>query len=171
MLGSSHAVKSRMKFGRNFVRVLTAEIRALSARPLAPKDRKIIENARSPVRDFTAALHMQWMFNKSGGQHIQLVVSASRSLTEMARPDVIDLALRELKEFFPLAKDAKLERAHVVKEVRATFSAAPGLEACRPKNRTNTSNLFLAGDWAQCAAGIWRPRLCSRLSPSRNSSC
>ena len=27
-----------------------------------------------------------------------------------------------------MVKDAKLERAHVVKEVRATYSAVPGLE-------------------------------------------
>ena len=44
----------------------------------------------------------------------------------MPRADVIALALRELAEFFPAVSDAKLEKAHVVKEIRATFSAAPG---------------------------------------------
>ncbi|MBV9499745.1 MAG: FAD-dependent oxidoreductase [Acidobacteriaceae bacterium] len=92
---------------------------------------------------------IQWMFNKGGGKHIQLVVSASRSLTEMPRNEVIDLSLKELKEFFPRAMDAKLERAHVVKEVRATFSAAPGLEAKRPASETGLNNLFLAGDWTR----------------------
>jgi zeta-carotene desaturase len=92
---------------------------------------------------------IQWMFNKQDGRYVQLVVSASRSLAEMPRADVIALALRELVEFFPAVKDAKLEKAHVVKEIRATFSAAPGLEAHRSGNVTRIPNLFLAGDWTK----------------------
>jgi zeta-carotene desaturase len=89
------------------------------------------------------------MFNKRGGRYLQLVVSASRSLVEMPRGDVIALALRELAEFFPAVAGARLEKAHVVKEVRATFSAKPGLEAVRPAAKTRISNLFLAGDWTR----------------------
>jgi squalene-associated FAD-dependent desaturase len=92
---------------------------------------------------------IQWMFNKSEGKYIQLVVSASRGLTAMPRGEVIDLALRELVEFLPAVSEAKLEKAHVVKEVRATFSAVPGLEATRPVSVTSLSNLFLAGDWTR----------------------
>ena len=92
---------------------------------------------------------IQWMFNKEGGRYVQLVVSASRSLAEMPRAEVIALALKELTEFFPAVREAKLEKAHVVKEIRATFSAAPGLEAHRPGNVTRIPNLFLAGDWTK----------------------
>jgi len=92
---------------------------------------------------------IQWFFNKSEGRQLQLVVSASRSLTELPRQQVIDLALGELAEFLPEAGSAKLEMAHVVKEVRATFSAVPGLEAMRPLQTTAIDNLFLAGDWTR----------------------
>ena len=92
---------------------------------------------------------IQWMFNKSAGRHIQLVVSASRTLTDMPRGDVIELALRELAEFIPAAAEARLERAHVVKEIRATFSARPGLEIKRPATETADPRLFLAGDWTR----------------------
>jgi len=93
---------------------------------------------------------IQWMFNKGdGGRHIQLVVSASRSLTNSSKNDVIELAIRELQEFFPKVAEAKLQRAHVVKEVRATFSAACNLEEQRPTSSTAVSNLFLAGDWTR----------------------
>ena len=92
---------------------------------------------------------IQWMYNKHEGRHLQLVVSASRELTEMPRADVIALAQKELVEFFPKVAEAKLERAHVVKEVRATFSAAPGLEEKRPLQTTTIPNLFLAGDWTR----------------------
>jgi uncharacterized protein with NAD-binding domain and iron-sulfur cluster len=55
--------------------------------------------------------------------------------------------VRELAEFFPIVKEARLEKAQVIKEVRATFSAKPGLEALRPLSRTHLKNFFLAGDW------------------------
>ncbi len=108
-------------------------------------DRPITELPHATLLDRT----IQWMYNKEGGQHIQVVVSASRSLTEMPRADVIALALKELVEFFPAVRDAKLLRAHVVKEVRATFCAGPGLEAQRPVSATAIPNLFLAGDWTR----------------------
>ncbi len=92
---------------------------------------------------------IQWMFNKSEGRYIQTVVSASRSLLETPRSEIIDLAVRELAEFFPIVKDARLEKTQVIKEVRATFSAKPGLEALRPRSRTNLKNFFLAGDWTR----------------------
>ena len=65
------------------------------------------------------------------------------------RAEVIALAVRELAEFFPIVGQAKLEKAHVVKEIRATFSAAPNLESRRPVNRTAIPNLLLAGDWTR----------------------
>lgn len=108
-------------------------------------DRAITDLPHATLLDRT----IQWMFNKGEGRAIQLVVSASRSLLEMPRADVIALALKELAEFFPEVENAKLEKAHVVKEVRATFSARPGLEARRPVSRTAVSNLFLAGDWTR----------------------
>ena len=80
---------------------------------------------------------------------MQLVVSASRGLTEMPRGDVIALAVRELAEFFPVVAEARLEKAQVIKEVRATFSAEPGLEALRPGSATPLKNFFLAGDWTR----------------------
>ena len=92
---------------------------------------------------------VQWMFNKSGGRYLQLVVSASRSLIEMNRADVIALAIRELAEFLPEVKPAQLLKAHVVKEVRATFSAAPRVEELRPESGTKFRNFFLAGDWTR----------------------
>lgn len=108
-------------------------------------DRSVTELPHATLLDRT----IQWMFNKSGGRYLQLVVSASRSLIEMSRADVIALATGELAEFIPAVKNAMVEKAHVVKEVRATFSAQPGMEALRPFTVTNLANFFLAGDWTR----------------------
>jgi len=108
-------------------------------------DRPVIDVPQATLLDRT----IQWIFNKHEGRAVQLVVSASRSLLEMPRADVIALAIRELEEFLPAARGAKLEKAHVVKEVKAVLSAKPGLELRRPASRTNVSNLFLAGDWTR----------------------
>jgi len=106
-------------------------------------DRSLTQLPHATLLDRT----IQWMFNKSGGRYVQLVVSASRSLVDMPRAEIIALAVRELAEFLPSARDAKIEKAHVVKEIRATFSARAGLEQARPVSTTKFGNSFLAGDW------------------------
>jgi len=109
-------------------------------------DRSVTQLPHATLLDRT----VQWMFNKSGGRYLQIVVSASRSLVDMSRNDVVALAVRELGEFLPRVREAKLEKAHVVKEVRATFSPRPGMEVLRPASETKIPNLFLAGDWTRC---------------------
>jgi squalene-associated FAD-dependent desaturase len=108
-------------------------------------DRPVTELPHATLLDRT----IQWMFNKGGGRYVQLVVSASRSLVEMSRAEVIELAVRELGEFFPRVRESRLEQAQVIKEIRATFSAAPGTEHLRPGARTILPNVFLAGDWTR----------------------
>jgi squalene-associated FAD-dependent desaturase len=106
-----------------------------------------------PVTDrpFAALLDrtVQWFFNKDRGRYLLLVVSASRSLVEAQRGEIVDLARSELAEFLPAARTARVEKAHVVKEVHATFSAAPGIDERRPPAATTIPGLYLAGDWTR----------------------
>jgi squalene-associated FAD-dependent desaturase len=108
-------------------------------------DRPVTDLPHATLLDRT----IQWLYNKRDGRYVQLVVSASRALTDMSRNEIIELAVRELAEFFPAVSNARLEKAQVIKEVRATFSAKPGLEALRPQSVTSISNFFLAGDWTR----------------------
>ena len=108
-------------------------------------DRPVTDLPHAALVDRT----IQWMFNKSEGRYLQFVVSASRSLVEMGRAEVIELALREAAEFFPKVREAGVQRAQVIKEVRATYSAKPGMEAARPEAKTSAPNVFLAGDWTR----------------------
>ncbi|HUS06878.1 MAG TPA: hydroxysqualene dehydroxylase HpnE [Bryobacteraceae bacterium] len=108
-------------------------------------DRPVTDLPHATLLDRT----IQWMFNKGEGRYLQIVVSASRSLTSQSRGDIIQLAVNELTEFFPLVASAQLVKAHVVKEIRATFSAEAGIESLRPTAGTAFPNIFLAGDWTR----------------------
>ena len=108
-------------------------------------DREITTLPHATLLDRT----MQWMFNKDGGRYLQLVVSASRDLTPLSRKEIIDIAVGDLRLFFPRVREAKLVKAHVVKEQRATFAAAPETECLRPGAVTPLRNLFIAGDWTR----------------------
>jgi len=109
---------------------------------------------------------VQWLFHKSRllqrdrndnalenrtsapeGSYIELVVSSSKSLIEKSRAEIVDLALKEVREFFPAARTANLVKSAVIKEVHATYSPRPGIDAYRPPQVTRWPRVFLAGDF------------------------
>lgn len=100
---------------------------------------------------------IHWMYNKSRlqpwrkskGSYLELVISASQAFAARERNDAIELAVSELAEFFPVVHAAKLEKAVLVKEVRATFTVPPGIDAWRPASVSPWPNCVLAGDWIQ----------------------
>lgn len=113
-------------------------------------DRQITDLEHAVLLDRT----IQWMFHKSkllnrggDGSYVELVVSASNSLVELGRQEIIDLAVRELTDFFPIVREAKLTKATVIKEVHATYSPKPGVDAYRPRAQSAWPRVFLAGDW------------------------
>lgn len=116
-------------------------------------DRQITDLEHAVLLDRT----IQWMFHKSKllegpevrglGSYVELVVSSSKSLVEKSRADIIEMALAELREFFPEARAATLLKSAVIKEVHATYSPRPGVDSFRPRPETVWPRVFLAGDW------------------------
>jgi squalene-associated FAD-dependent desaturase len=118
-------------------------------------DRQISDLDHAVLLDRT----IQWMFHKSRlqpirsrdgatqGSYIELVVSSSKSLIEKSRAEIVELALAEVREFFPAARSANLIKSTVIKEVNATYSPRPGIDAYRPAATTAWPRVFLAGDW------------------------
>lgn len=87
-------------------------------------------------------------WRKVKGSYLELVQSASRDFAARPREQAIEQAVSELAEFFLEVRTAKLEKAALVKEVRATFGVPPGIDAYRPAALDSPwPNLFLAGDW------------------------
>ena len=122
-------------------------------------DREIVLSGGKPL-DHAALLdtRIQWVFNKSRirrdepappEHHIELTISASFPELAEIRETLLASALAELALFFPAVHEARLLRSGVLKEVRATFSVTPGLDAHRPPAATAAPGLFLAGDWTR----------------------
>jgi zeta-carotene desaturase len=107
----------------------------------------------------------QWIFNKSllytekgsgteiagfsAGQYLQLVISASYDFVPLSRQQIIELCRAELADVLPGTRNAKLEKATVIKEISATFSPSLGLDPLRPAQDFGVKNLLLAGDWTR----------------------
>ena len=94
---------------------------------------------------------MQWIFDKrlivgEAVSHLSLVSSGASDIVSRGNDEIVALAVRELREAVPAARDAMLRHATVVRERRATFSLAPG-EPRRPGAQTELAGFVLAGDW------------------------
>lgn len=143
-------------------------------------DRQITDLDHAVLLDRT----IQWMFNKtrlltargsstdSAGSYIELVVSASKSLIDKSRGEIVDLVLKEVREFFPAARHANLLKSTVIKEVHATYSPrlvlTPTGRSKPPHGRGSSSPVtgpppVGPPPWkAPSAAAIWRPKRSSR---------
>ena len=117
-------------------------------------DREITELDHAVMLD----REIHWLFNRSKlqpwrkteGSYIEVEVSASRTFAALERNQAIAQARAELAEFFPAVNSARLVKAALVKEVRATFGVPPGIDAFRPAAAESPwPNSFLAGDWTQ----------------------
>jgi hydroxysqualene dehydroxylase len=114
-------------------------------------DRKILNDKFAALIDTS----VQWVFDAGAllknqektGQHLSFVISGAESFSKMTKSELITLAWNDLCSILPAARQAKIIHALAIKEKRATFIPAPGLESKRPSAQTRFKNLFLAGDW------------------------
>ena len=94
-----------------------------------------------------------WLFyrgkNSLGEHFYQVVISASADALGMGYETIRAKVLAELHEFFGAMNSAKVLRAKVVTEKRATFGSLVGVDDFRPDQATRWSNLFLAGDYTK----------------------
>ena len=133
------------------VETLLASAAATAASPIVSVnawfDRRVLD---TPFLGLPGRM-MQWVFDKrqmfaAATSHLTLVSSGADAALAVSNEDLIAMALRELREALPESRAARVQRATVFRERRATFSLAPG-QPRRPDTRTNVDRLFLAGDW------------------------
>jgi squalene-associated FAD-dependent desaturase len=95
---------------------------------------------------------VQWLFNRrripgAGENCISLVLSGAHEHIGRPKEDLLTIALHDLRELLPAARDASLLHSLVIKERFATFSPCVGVDALRPPARSPVRGLYLAGDW------------------------
>lgn len=101
----------------------------------------------------------QWMFRRPTeppltganrpGHYYQVVISASRSVRQIASDEVVRQVVEDLGVAFPVARSAQLLAARVVTDPQAVFSVSPAVEAARPEAATRFASLQLAGDFVR----------------------
>ena len=105
---------------------------------------------------FAALLNspIQWVFNKEKIFRdtayrglLSIVISGAHEYIDVPSEKLVEMALRELKKVIPATSTARLLSCKVIKERHATFPPQPGVDECRPSQKTSIKNLFLAGDW------------------------
>jgi len=114
-------------------------------------DREITELDHAVLLD--SDIH--WMYHKSRWQpqrdsnasYIELVISASREFANLSREQALNRSLKQLTDYFPKVKEAKLVKSAFIKEMRATANVPPGADFVPPGAMSPWPNCFLAGDW------------------------
>ena len=86
----------------------------------------------------------QWVFFRS--DIASITVSAADHLAELSSDEIGRRIWTDLSSMV-LSEQEALPDFRVVKEKRATIAQTPMETARRPKTRTQTRNLYLAGDW------------------------
>jgi squalene-associated FAD-dependent desaturase len=111
------------------------------------RENGINESGRAALGDRVSVAENNGALAPEAGSYIELVVSSSKTLIEKSRAEIVELALTEVREFFPAARLASLVKSTVIKEVNATYSPRPGIDTHRPGAKTAWPRVFLAGDW------------------------
>jgi protoporphyrinogen oxidase len=96
-----------------------------------------------------------WLFDNGrrlGGSRYStpcysLLISGPNSLMDCSKAELVEIALEDLVDLFPHARQARVLHATVSKQRRAAYAPYPGLEIFRPKPQTTVPGLYFAGDW------------------------
>lgn len=99
----------------------------------------------------------EWAFNRNANwgwkgpeeqsQYLSFTASAAEDLGRMKDPELLELAMKELRERCPQAEKAEVLHSKVTREMAATFRWDRETDPLRPSGKTPFPNVFLAGDW------------------------
>ena len=80
---------------------------------------------------------------------LELVLAPAKDWIGKSDEEIIEATMAEIKQLFPQhftgENSAQLLKSHVVKTPRSVYKATPGRQACRPDQKTEVENFYLAG--------------------------
>jgi len=83
---------------------------------------------------------------KSGGCY-SLLISGPSVLNECSKEELVRLAMEDVRGLFPMTRSARVLKASVSRQRRATYAPYPNMEPFRPEPGQWLKGLYLAGDW------------------------
>ena len=108
-----------------------------------------------------------------GGSMFEMVLSPADHLQAMPDKVMFDIALEQIKERFPLARDAAVRKYRIIRDRQGIYRPSPGMEKYRPFQRSPYDNLYLTGDYtkthvssAGMEAAIWNSNKVAELIAS-----
>ncbi len=84
-----------------------------------------------------------------GGSMLEMVISPADPVQGLPDRVVYDLCIEQIKEIFPIAREAEVRKWKVVRERQGVYRAYPGMEKHRPFQRSPYSNFYLTGDYTE----------------------
>ncbi len=82
-----------------------------------------------------------------GGSMLEMVISPADPIQGLPDQTIFDLCIEQIKDVFPIAREAEVRKWKVVRERQGVYRAYPGMEGHRPFQRSPYSNFYLTGDF------------------------
>lgn len=105
-----------------------------------------------------------------GGSMFEMVLSPADHIQGLPDDVIFEKAIKQIKELFPKAREAEVNKWKVVRERQGVYRAYPGMEKHRPYQRSPYENFYLAGDYTKThvssggmEAATWTANHCSEL--------
>jgi 15-cis-phytoene desaturase len=105
-----------------------------------------------------------------GGSMFEMVLSPADHVQGLPDQVIFDIAIEQIKDRFPAARDAEVKKWKVVRERQGVYRPSPGMEAHRPFQRSPYDNFYLTGDYTKThvssggmEAAIWNANKVAEL--------
>ncbi len=106
----------------------------------------------------------------TGGSMFEMVLSPADNIEGLPDEVIFDIAIGQIRDLFPIAREAEVRKYKVVRERQGVYRAYPGMEKRRPYQRSPLDNLYLAGDYTRThvssggmEAAIWTANHCAEI--------
>ncbi len=104
------------------------------------------------------------------GSMFEMVLSPADHVQGLPDKVIFDIAIEQIKDRFPIAREAQVKKWKVVRERQGVYRAAPGMEDHRPFQRSPYDNFYLTGDYTKThvssggmEAAIWNANKVAEL--------
>jgi len=105
-----------------------------------------------------------------GGTMFEMVLSPADHVQGLPDQVIFDIAIEQIKDRFPIAREAEVKKWKVVRERQGVYRPSPGMEAHRPFQRSPYDNFYLTGDYTKThvssggmEAAIWNANKVTEL--------